>query len=81
MDLWVIRNYWRQLLWFAETFSQVSKKWCKDYCMMGILMEDPSSPWFPLNHPLYSQSDKTPPSITTHPYRPTAKSYVVPHQV
>jgi len=48
---------------------------------MGILMEDPSSPRFPLNHPLCSQSDETPPSITTHPYRPTAESNVVPHQV
>jgi len=48
---------------------------------MGILMEDPSSPWFPLNHSLCSQSDKTPPSITTHPYRPTAKSDEAPHQV
>jgi len=48
---------------------------------MGILMEDPSSPRIPLNHSLYSQSDKTPPSITAHPHRPTAKSNVVPHQV
>jgi len=48
---------------------------------MGILMEDPSSPRIPLNHSLYSQSDETPPSITAHPYRPTAKSDVVPHQV
>jgi len=41
----------------------------------------PSSPWIPLTHSLNSQSQGTPPTITAHPYRPTAKPDIVPHQV
>ena len=40
-----------------------------------------SSPRTPLIHSLNSQSRGTPPIITAHPYRPTAKPNVVPHQV
>jgi len=41
----------------------------------------PSSPRIPLIHSLDSQSQGTPPIITAHPYRPTAKPNVVPRQV
>ena len=47
----------------------------------GNLMERPSYPRVPLNHSLPSQSNVTPPIITAHPYRPTAKSVMVPPHV
>jgi len=63
------------------TLGGILGKACKKEKDDGNLMEDPRLLGFLLNHLPIHQSKETPPTITAHPYRPTAKSVMYPPQV